>query len=270
MYEARDKVAFVTGAAAGIGAGIVQAFLDEGAKHVAALDVDATSGKALENELNAKYGENKVRFHKCDVTTNELDAVYDNVVNDFGYIDVVVNCAGIMNDRPNVYLKEIEVNLSALIKSSFKAFDLMRKDHGGKGGTIINISSIVGLFQASLLPVYTATKSAVLQFSNCLGAPPHYSRSEVRVLTLCFGCTDTSLFSTTKMGAFDKETDQLLLDSMGKLPMQKPESAVKGLMHAFKHGETATTWLVTSERPAEDITDNVTKAYQVMSQGVFS
>lgn len=58
---------------------------------------------------------------------------------------------------------------TALIRSSFKAFELMRKDHGGRGGTIINISSIVGLFQAHLLPVYTATKSAVLQFSNCLG-----------------------------------------------------------------------------------------------------
>lgn len=45
----------------------------------------------------------------------------------------------------------------------------MRKDHGGKGGTIINISSIVGIWRAETLPVYTATKSAVLQFSNCLG-----------------------------------------------------------------------------------------------------
>lgn len=37
--------------------------------------------------------------------------MYDNVVNDFGYIDVVVNCAGIMNDRPNAYVKEIEINV---------------------------------------------------------------------------------------------------------------------------------------------------------------
>lgn len=45
----------------------------------------------------------------------------------------------------------------------------MRKDNGGKGGTIVNISSIVGLMQSFLLPVYSAAKSAVLQFSNCLG-----------------------------------------------------------------------------------------------------
>nr|AII21999.1 alcohol dehydrogenase AD1 [Sesamia inferens] len=270
MFEIRDKVFFVTGAAAGIGAGIVRAFLDEGAKHVAALDIDINSGKALEQELLAKYGNDKVRFHKCDVTSNDLDVVYDNVVNDFGYIDVVVNCAGIMNDSPNAYIKEIEINVTALIKSSFKAFDLMRKDKGGRGGTIINISSIVGLFQAHLLPVYTATKSAVLQFSNCLGKEPHFTRSGVRVLTLCFGVTDTSLFSPTKLEAFDKETNELLKSSLVDLPMQKPESAVKGLIHAYKHGETASTWLVTTDRPAEDITGNVTKAYEVMSQGVFS
>ncbi|XP_026742459.1 15-hydroxyprostaglandin dehydrogenase [NAD(+)]-like [Trichoplusia ni] len=270
MHEIQDKVCFVTGAAAGIGAVIVRAFLDEGARHVAALDIDTSNGQALQQDLTNKYGEGKVRFHKCDVTTNEIDAVYDNVVNDFGYIDVVVNCAGIMNDRPNAYVKEIEINVTALIRSSFKAFELMRKDHGGRGGTIINISSIVGLFQAHLLPVYTATKSAVLQFSNCLGMDPHASRSGVRVLTLCFGCTDTSLFSLSKMGAFDKETDELLVGSLGKLPMQKIESAVAGLLTAYREGASASTWLVTSDRPAEDITGNISKAYGIMSQGVFS
>uniref|UniRef100_A0A2A4KAA6 Uncharacterized protein n=1 Tax=Heliothis virescens TaxID=7102 RepID=A0A2A4KAA6_HELVI len=99
---------------------------------------------------------------------------------------------------------------------------------------------------------------------------PHSTRSGVRVLTLCFGCTDTSLFSANKMGAFDKETDELLFSSLGSLPMQKIESAVDGLLHAYKHGASASTWLVTSDRPAEDITGNVSKAYEIMSQGVFS
>ncbi|CAH0604517.1 unnamed protein product [Chrysodeixis includens] len=270
MHDLRDKVCFVTGAAAGIGAVIVRAFLDEGAKHVAALDIDISKGQELQQELTNKYGEGKVKFHKCDVTTNEIDTVYDDVVKEYEYVDVVVNCAGIMNDRPNVFVKEIEINVTALIRSSFKAFDLMRKDHGGRGGTIINISSIVGLFRAHLLPVYTATKSAVLQFSNCLGMDPHASRSGVRVLTLCFGCTDTSLFSQSKMGAFDKETDELLAGSLGKLPMQTIDSAVAGLLKAYKEGDSASTWLITSGRPAEDITGNISKAYGIMSQGVFS
>ncbi|KAM3963437.1 L-fucose dehydrogenase-like [Aphomia sociella] len=111
MYEVVDKVVLVTGGAAGIGAGIVRAFLDEGAKHVAALDVDVNSGKALETELSAKHGTKKIKFYKCDVTTEDLILTYDSIINEFEYIDVVVNCAGIMNDNQNTYQKEIAVNV---------------------------------------------------------------------------------------------------------------------------------------------------------------
>lgn len=45
----------------------------------------------------------------------------------------------------------------------------MRKDKGGKGGVILNISSTAALCQMPLSPIYSATKSAVLQFSNCIG-----------------------------------------------------------------------------------------------------
>lgn len=45
----------------------------------------------------------------------------------------------------------------------------MRKDDGGKGGTVINIASIAGLCQMSVMPIYWATKAAVIQFSNCIG-----------------------------------------------------------------------------------------------------
>ncbi|KAJ0180356.1 hypothetical protein K1T71_003760 [Dendrolimus kikuchii] len=269
MYNIKDNVVLVTGGAAGIGAGIVKAFLEGGAKHVAALDIDVVKGMAFENDQALIHGSDRIKFYKCDVTTNELDACYDNIIKKYGYIDVVVNNAGIMNDSPNVYLKEIEINVTALIKSSLKAYELIRKDRGGRGGAIINISSIVGISRVATLPVYTATKSAVLQFSNCLGMNHHYNRSDVRVITICFGCTDTTLFSNTKMGAIDKETESLLEPGYKNLPMQTLESAVKGLIYAYQHGASASTWLVTSNRPAEDITNNVTKAYEVMGQGIL-
>lgn len=269
MYEINGKVVLITGGAAGIGARMVDAFLEGGAKHVAALDVDVANGTVLEKSHTEKYGIGRIKFYKCDVTTEELDAAYDSVLKEHGYIDIVINNAGIMNDRLNAYLKEIEVNVTALIKSSLIAYKTMRKDQGGMGGTIINISSIVGLQPASVLPVYSATKSAVLEFSNCLGTDIHYKRSEVRVITICFGCTDTGLLTTAKMGSIDKETEVLLEEGCKVMPMQTPESAVKGLVHAYKHGASGSTWLVTSNRQAEDITENVAKAHQIMSQGVI-
>ncbi|XP_049866984.1 15-hydroxyprostaglandin dehydrogenase [NAD(+)]-like [Pectinophora gossypiella] len=271
MYQIKDKVFLVTGGAAGIGAGVTQAFLEQGAKHVAALDLNETSGKKLESELAAKYGQNKITFYKCDVTTKNLEDCIDAVYKKLGYIDCVVNCAGILNDGPSMMVRAIEVNVTALIRSSMKALELMRKDHGGKGGTIVNISSIAGIFPCTSLPIYCATKSAVLQFSNCLGSEPHYPRTGVRVITMCFGCTDTALLNSNNYRAIDKETDdeEAITNLVKKLPMQKPESAVKGIIEAYKRGASASTWLVSADRAAEDITENVKKGYQIMSQGVF-
>ncbi|KAJ2952590.1 hypothetical protein O0L34_g6913 [Tuta absoluta] len=269
MYDCKEKVVLVTGGAAGIGAGVVRAFLDQGAKHVAILDVDIT-GKALAEELATKHGADKVKFYRCDVTSNDLNEAYDDVLKSFGYIDVVVNNAGILNDGPNAYEKAIAVNVTALITSSLKAYNLMRKDQGGRGGTIVNISSIVALYQSRLLPIYCATKSAVLQFSTNLGSQPHFSRTGVRVVTMCFGCTDTTLFSRAKMEAFDKDTDDMVMTALTQLPWQKIESAVNGLMTSFQKGESGSTWLVSADRPAEDITANITKAYEIMSQGIFT
>ncbi|XP_063822234.1 15-hydroxyprostaglandin dehydrogenase [NAD(+)]-like [Ostrinia nubilalis] len=268
MYEVKNKVFFITGGAAGIGAGVVKVFLGEGAKHVAILDVDVKNGTALEAELIAKYGADKVKFYKCDITTSELNDTYDAVLKQCGYIDTVVNCAGILNDNANVYMKAIAVNMTALITSSLRAYDIMRKDHGGTGGTIINISSIGALFQDQCLPIYHATKSAVLQFSLCLGMEPTYSRTGVRVVTLCFGCTDTSLLTTNKADSFDPDLRGSFFDGLKVMPTQTTENAVRGLVEAYKRGASASTWLVSGNKPAEDISANVKEAYAILSRGI--
>ncbi|VVC89714.1 unnamed protein product [Leptidea sinapis] len=264
-----DQVILVTGAASGIGAGLTRGFLDKGAKHVAVLDVNEKLGKELEQELNQKHGENKVKFHKCDVTTEELESAYDRTIEEFGYIDIVVNNAGVMNDSPDVYLKAININVAALIRSSIKAYNLMRKDRNGKGGTIVNISSVVALVQSHILPVYNAAKSAVLQFSGCLGAQPTYERTGVRVLTVCFGATETNLIQPAFTGAIDEVLALHMAHSLESMPKQNVDSAVSGFMTALANGHSASTWLVTSMRPAEEITDRIKKAYQIMGEGVF-
>ncbi|KPJ01719.1 15-hydroxyprostaglandin dehydrogenase [NAD+] [Papilio xuthus] len=268
MYEIKDKVFLVTGGASGIGAGIVRTVLEHGAKHVVALDIDVIQGKSLEKELNDKHGKNRAKFVECDITT-QLQNAFDIATKEYGYIDVVINNAGIMNDSPSVYEKEIAVNVTALITSTLKAFEWMRKDRGGKGGTIINISSIVGLMQTPLLPIYSATKSAVLQFSNCFGMEPHFKSFGVRVVTVCFGSTDTSLLDPQKVGGFIKDIDENIMIGIKKLPLQSVQSAIEGLLTAYINGNSGSTWLVTSNRPAEEITENVKNAYKTLSQGVL-
>ncbi|XP_047988194.1 15-hydroxyprostaglandin dehydrogenase [NAD(+)]-like isoform X2 [Leguminivora glycinivorella] len=265
-YEWRNKVVMITGAANGIGACVVKLVLEEGAKHIAILDVDETSGNLLQDELNTKYGFGKTRFYYCDVTNDDqLIAAFHSLLEEKGNIDVVINNAAIMNDK--VYRKEIEINLTSLVTSTLKALELMRVDEGGKGGTIVNVSSTAALLQSSLMPVYFGTKAAVLQFSNCIGKEKYFTKTGVRVLTVCFGPTTTELVKPTKLGSLDKNvTPEILAGALATKIHQKIESAAAGLVAAYKRGASGSTWLATRDLPVKDITDNVVRAYQILGE----
>lgn len=80
------------------------------------MDIAQEAGVALEKEMNAKHGANRAKFIKCDVTDDEqLDNAYDTVIKDNGSIDCVINNAGIMNDGPRVYKKEIALNVVSTV-----------------------------------------------------------------------------------------------------------------------------------------------------------
>ncbi|XP_038215760.1 15-hydroxyprostaglandin dehydrogenase [NAD(+)]-like [Zerene cesonia] len=266
--DLKDKVVLITGAAIGIGSISVPLFLEEGVKHIAITDIDVDSGKQLQQELNSKYP-GRVSFIKCDVTNDEeLFAAYDQVLKQYGYIDFVVNNAGLMNDGPKVYKKAVEVNVTALVTSSLKAWDLMRKDKSGRGGVIVNIASIAGIIQNPFLPVYNGTKSAVLQFSNCLGISESYEKTGVKVIAVCYGATNTSLLSKHKMQSFS-DLYENMDEVVKQYPAQSAEDAAKGLVEACKRGESASTWLVADGKPAKDITPVVQKAYALFHEAIY-
>ncbi|KAJ0180355.1 hypothetical protein K1T71_003759 [Dendrolimus kikuchii] len=265
MYNLDGKNVFITGAANGIGASVVRDCLREGVKFIAFLDIDETAGKALEKELQAQYGEAKVKFLKCDVSKEaQLFTAFDTVFKDHGYIDVVINNAGLADEStPRAIRTQIEVNYLALVNGTIKAIEFMHKNKGGHGGTVINISSIAALCQISpALFVYFGTKSAVLQFSNCIGKEEYYTLTGVRVLTICFGATETDILK--QFNTFDDDANVILKNLPSKYPMQTTEFAGKELVEAFKKGETGSTWLI-NNKPAQDITETIQKAYKMLS-----
>ncbi|CAH2086745.1 unnamed protein product [Euphydryas editha] len=264
MYELKNKVVFITGGSTGIGAKIIERLLEENVKYVVNLDIAEEKGIELQNKLNKKYGANKVKFIKGDVTNEDhLKVAYDNILKEHGCLDVVLNNAGIMNDGRETYKKEIEINVTALITNTRMAMDVMRKDGGGNGGVIMNMSSVAAFLQDSPYPVYFATKSAVLQFSNCVGLPDYYDRTGVRVLTICFGATDTALLMEENLGAFDKDIEKM--KSLSKISYQKVESAARGVIDALKQGESGTTWLAIADKPVMNVTETVKKAYSLLT-----
>ncbi|KOB64820.1 putative alcohol dehydrogenase, partial [Operophtera brumata] len=224
--------------------------------HIAVLDINEQAGKALENELNAKLGAKRVKFLPCDVSNDDqLLSCFKAVVDDQGYLDVVINNAAIMNDSLRTYRKEILLNLTALVTSTLESMAIMGKDKGGKGGTVINISSVASLCQSPIFPIYFGTKSAVTQFSNCIGMNEYYSKTGVRVVSVCFGATETPLLNNCTLEHFNNDVIT--------------ESAAQGVVDAFKLAESGSTWLSTSNRPVRDITATVQKAYGILSELVF-
>ncbi|XP_045445799.1 15-hydroxyprostaglandin dehydrogenase [NAD(+)]-like [Melitaea cinxia] len=274
MYDIIDKVIVITGGANGIGKCLVQEFLKEKAKYVAFIDIDDVAGKEFEKEIELKYGNGKAKFFKCDVTKlNQLYDVFDEIAKENEYIDIVVNNAGIAVESPEMFVKEIEVNFTSVVSSSLKALEIMRVDHGGKGGTIINISSIAALSRnIGHLHIYAATKKAILCFSNRIGET-HYPRTNVRVMTTCFGLTDTQLVRNCV--EFDEianeNIEQLAAFISNKNVFQRyehihAEDVAKGVVECYKVGKSGSTWLINKE--VLEITDKVIEADDILAANI--
>lgn len=99
----------------------------------------------------------------------------------------------------------------------------MGKDKGGKGGIIINIASILGLQPLPSCPIHVATKHFVIGFNRSVGMPYHYSRTGVKVLTLCPGITDTPHLKEASQNAITSlapDIGELLAKELQQLPSQ--------------------------------------------------
>jgi NAD(P)-dependent dehydrogenase (short-subunit alcohol dehydrogenase family) len=165
MSRLNDKVALVTGAARGIGAAIVKAFISEGA-HVWLTDVSVEGGRRLAAELGSS-----ATFSRLDVR-EEADwiRVTDEIVAARGRLDVVVNNAGITgfesgavaHDPENATLEDWRAvhrtNLDGVFLGCKYAIRSMRP---ARAGSIINISSRSGLVGIPAAAAYAASKAAV-------------------------------------------------------------------------------------------------------------
>lgn len=163
----KGKVALVTGAARGIGFGIAEKFVKEGARVVLADVLDAVEESA------AKLGENAEPYR---IDLRSRDAIFrmaDCIHEKYGHIDVLVNCAGIARPCPSLKLTEevldevIDINMKAPFFCCQAVGRHMRKDGGG---SIVNISSgNTRMINVGRLP-YGITKGAVNLMTEQLGA----------------------------------------------------------------------------------------------------
>ncbi|XP_071663795.1 15-hydroxyprostaglandin dehydrogenase [NAD(+)] isoform X3 [Patagioenas fasciata] len=160
------KVALVTGGAQGIGRAFVQALLGKGAK-VALLDRNSEAGQESKAALDEQFEGQRTVFIQCDVTDQEqLRGAFKKVIEHFGRLDIVVNNAGVNNEKD--WESTIQINLTSVIRGTYLGLEYMGKGNGGDGGVIINISSLAGLMPAAFQPVYCATKHGVIGFTRSI------------------------------------------------------------------------------------------------------
>jgi 15-hydroxyprostaglandin dehydrogenase (NAD) len=223
------KVVFITGAAQGLGRGYTEAVLENGAK-VFFGDVNSDIGAATLGELQARFGAANVRFAAFDVTNHQqFKEAFEQAVAEFGHVDVMVNNAGIMNEA--VWELMININFVSLVLGTKLATEHMRRDQGGRGGRIINISSIAGLNDIPSIPVYCGTKHAVRSFTSSLALQPNIQAQGIEYGVLCPHAAATDLILKTdsdKIFFYDLVKDRLKTDVM---PVQ---TVVDGFMELLQ------------------------------------
>jgi NAD(P)-dependent dehydrogenase (short-subunit alcohol dehydrogenase family) len=185
----QDKRAIVTGGSEGIGAAIVRAFADEGAR-VLAVARRADVGEAFVREL----GSDSVAFFAADVTAPAAaEEVVAHAVRELGGIDVLVNNAGMDYAKPLLESPMEEVR--ELVETNFLAplrfLQAVTPAMDSAGGAIVNITSRTAMAGVPTLAIYGGVKGALLSLTR--GAAIELVDRGIRVNAVAPGLTDTPL-----------------------------------------------------------------------------
>jgi NAD(P)-dependent dehydrogenase (short-subunit alcohol dehydrogenase family) len=167
----KDKVVVITGAGSGIGRAIALEFAREGARLLLA-DVDEGSGQAVTEEVRTGNGE--ARFVRCDVRhEGDVKGAIDEAIRSFGRLDVMVNNAGVSQKDWDTTLS---INLSGVYYGCVHAAEHMATQGGG---SIINMSSMLGLVGVGAEDGYVAAKHGVVGLTKNFAI--RYGPQNVRV-----------------------------------------------------------------------------------------
>jgi len=168
MNLLENKIALVTGGSRGIGAGIVKALIAHGARVAFTYRSSSDQAEALIRELNVP--EDRIKAYQSDASEMEAaEELVKQVLEDFGTIHILINNAGITRD--NLLLRMSEDNWNDVIKNNLTSvFNLtkqvIRPMMRNRIGSIINLSSVVGLMGNAGQANYAASKAGILGFTK--------------------------------------------------------------------------------------------------------
>lgn len=204
----KDRIAVVTGAASGIGKETTHIFKKNGA---------AVIGVDCQCDQNAFDG---VDYYKVNIEKySECETCYQRVLEKYEHVDILVNCAGITRDSLTSKMSEeqfddvISVNLKG-VWNMVKLFGPHMQNR--KSGSIINVSSVVGIYGNMGQANYAATKAGVIGMTKSWAREFAYKGGNVRVNAIAPGYTLTNMLKPVSEELLDKYASQTMLGRFAK------------------------------------------------------
>lgn len=207
QYSISDLTAIVTGGSRGIGRGIAERFVSEGANAVICAR-DQEEIDAVRNEINQEHRGTPVEAIECDVTDRtQVDAMVEAAVDRFDGLDVLVNNAGASFMAPfteiseNGWQKILDINLTGAFNCTQAVHEEMRTS----GGSVVNISSVAAFDGSPQMAHYGAAKAGMINLTRTLSY--ELAEDDIRVNCIAPGIVATKGMET-QMGFEADEIDR--------------------------------------------------------------
>ena len=185
----KDKTAIITGGGTGIGLATAHAFYQEGAKIILFGRRKEKLEKAVE-----KLGGSAIIVQGDMTNNNDLDQLINETLNNFKKIDILVNNAGLFNGSPLHEISDsqwdeiMDINIRSVFQLTRRVLPAMLSQ---KYGSIVHISSILGLIAVPQVAAYNVSKGALNQFSRSIAV--EYGSSGIRSNSICPGLIATDM-----------------------------------------------------------------------------
>ncbi|MDY7396347.1 3-oxoacyl-[acyl-carrier-protein] reductase [Aureibaculum sp. 2210JD6-5] len=209
MKLLENKTTLITGASRGIGKGIAEVFAKHGSNIAFTFNASAEAAQALEKELQS-YGIKAKGFQSNAANFEAAQQLATDVINEFGNIDILINNAGITKDNLLLRISEedfdkvIEVNLKSVFNLTKAVIKPMMKQ---RSGSIINMSSVVGVKGNAGQSNYAASKAGILGFTKSVAL--ELGSRNIRCNAIAPGFIETEM-----TGALPEETVQSWRDGI--------------------------------------------------------
>ncbi|WP_053969991.1 3-oxoacyl-[acyl-carrier-protein] reductase [Mangrovimonas sp. ST2L15] len=209
MKLLEGKTAIITGGSRGIGKGIAETFAQHGANVAFTFSSSVGAAQQLEKDLET-YGVKVKGYQSNAADFNEAQKLVDDVVAEFGSVDILVNNAGITKDNLLMRISEedfdkvIEVNLKSVFNMTKAVQRTMLKQ---RKGSIINMSSVVGVKGNAGQTNYAASKAGIIGFSKSVAL--ELGSRNIRSNVIAPGFIETEM-----TGKLDEKTVQGWRDSI--------------------------------------------------------